>query len=753
MKWFSYIAFLILWSAISSSARVSPSIRISLKNHDYESFNIADSDVEFFHVSLRNNPKEKRLLNSQSGEWEMGISSSPNHFEERARDFKVYLKLLAGRVENASINLSISFDEWTRDGYLLLPAAAYNGNRFESRRIRYSPKLNDNRDISPDCPVIISDVPRLNIGEGSSKITDRAGALSFPFVGMQCDGTVSAVTFNPCNNFGDLGVSFEERRSGGAVLTFQSPVVREIYKYEIADNMAPSSDRPATFVPGDSVAFEFTIHNTRNGDLNTLYDLFFDARMRESTDTVTPRYAFSECYKVIEDKFNRQNFVPDYGYYSVGMRENFLQDWQIGWTGGMITPYPLLLSDNSETIGHVTANFDWLFPDGISPSGFFWDSGANGTEWYGGDIRREQTANWHLIRKSGDALFYIIRQFRLMRERGIEVKQEWEECTRGVAYSFVELFNRFGQFGQFVDSQTGDIIVGGSTSGAIVPAALVQACDYYNEPVFLKTASEAASRMYEEYISKGLSCGGPGDAMQNPDSESWYAMLESFMSLYEVTDNPVWLKRAEETAKQFATWVMSYNYAFPEESLFGKLGMETTGAVFANTQNKHGSPGICTHSGIALLRLYRATGDERYARLLSQISRCIPSYMSHSGRPVAGMPPGWINERVSTTDWFEGIGEINPGSTWAETAMLLTAAELPSVYADLETGNLFTFDHLTATKTQDGRLAITNPTAYPATVKLVKETKEDKMRGWDCNRILSAESFRLAPGQTVIKEL
>ena len=111
--------------------------------------------------------------------------------------------------------------------------------------------------------------------------------------------------------------------------------------------------------------------------------------------------------------------------------------------------------------------------------------------------------------------------------------------------------------------------------------------------------------MYVDYVSKGITCGGPGDAMQNPDSESAYAMLESFAMLYEKTGDKKWLQYAREMAAQFSTWVMSYDYAYSDNCLFGMLTMKTTGAVFANTQNKHGSPGICTHSGLALLRFHR----------------------------------------------------------------------------------------------------------------------------------------------------
>lgn len=74
-------------------------------------------------------------------------------------------------------------------------------------------------------------------------------------------------------------------------------------------------------------------------------------------------------------------------------------------------------------------------------------------------------------------------------------------------------------------------------------------------------------------------------------------------------------------------------------------------------------PGICTHSGAAFLRLYRATENPFYLDLLRDITRAIPQYLSTKENPIPGLQEGWISERVSTTDWLEGIGEIMTGST------------------------------------------------------------------------------------------
>jgi len=199
---------------------------------------------------------------------------------------------------------------------------------------------------------------------------------------------------------------------------------------------------------------------------------------------------------------------------------------------------------------------------------------------------------------------------------------------------------------------------------------------------------------------------------------------------------------------------MSYDYVFPVNSLFGRMNMKATGAVFANTQNKHGSPGICTHSGLALLRLYRHTGNDFYLRLLKEIAHSIPQYMATNERHIDGLQPGWINERVSTTDWFEGIGEVFPGSTWAETALLLTIVELPGVYVDLEKKSAVAFDHVevqyVSGKTNSARIKLKNPTQKTVAVTIVAENNQAKSIPWKENSLFGKQKTVLQPGEAKI---
>ncbi len=679
---------------------------------------------------------------------------------DQMSDFNLHFELIRGRISCAALIAGVLIRNWSGEHYLLLPGAAYNGNRFESRKIGYSPKLLEEKDIGKDRPIIISDVPRLNVHPGPSMLQDRSGSLTENLIGIFDPFRLKSlfIRFPLKTSQGDTGIFITENNYRDELRIFlKVPVVRELTRYYITDNTYPSEDKPVELNKGYHEDIRLSIQEldaASPGDLFTHH--ISHVIKREHRNDLPGIFPLSNCFEVLERKFNSMNWVEEHGYYSVGMRENFLQDWQIGWTGGMISTYPLLAKGSEETQKRVLRNFDWLFNGGLCPSGFFWDSGEKGTRWYGGDIRRTRTRNWHLIRKSGDALYYIIKQFQVMENKGIEPAEKWIRDTKRVGDAFVQLWNENGQFGQFIDSNSGRIIVGGSTSGAIVPAALVLACNYYNKEKYLDVAIEAAGHYYGNYVSRGITCGGPGDALQCSDSESAYAMLESFVCLYEVTGDRLWLDRSEEMARQFATWIMNYDYSFPAGTLMHELKIKTRGAVMANVQNKHASPGICTHSGQALLRLSRYTGNLDYARLLQLIVRNIPQYLSHPGRPIPGMKEGWISERINTTDWFEGIGEIMYGSTWAETALMLSYIEIPGIYLTGDFSDCIVFDQLDMERSGENpekTIRINNTTQYDAITSIMADKEPAGGEPMQTGFLSRLPSRKIAAGESILLNL
>lgn len=84
-------------------------------------------------------------------------------------------------------------------------------------------------------------------------------------------------------------------------------------------------------------------------------------------------------------------------------------------------------------------------------------------------------------------------------------------------------------------------------------------------------------------------------------------------------------------------------------------------------------------------------------------------------------------ERVNFSDWEgpDNVGGNLFGSCWPEVSLMLTATELPGIYAQPDTGLLAVFDHLEVSwvRQDEGAASLQchNPTAFDAEVKLFTE--------------------------------
>jgi hypothetical protein len=363
----------------------------------------------------------------------------------------------------------------------------------------------------------------------------------------------------------------------------------------------------------------------------------------------------------------------------------------------------------------------------------------------------------------GDVLYFLARTFDLLEQRGMadRIQPEWKEALRRNTEAIVGVWKRHGEFGQYVNVDTGAVEVAGSTAAALIPAALILAARWMEEPEWISTAVEIGGFFRSGDLARGVTTGGPGDCVQAPDSESVAALIESFILLYEETGDNTWLQAARDATVQTASWALSYDYAFPKESALGQIGAQSRGAFLANAQNKTGVPGICTLSGQGILRLFRATGDVRFLHLLQEIAHSIPQYMGRKdktiptrlgwGRPgVETLPEGWICERVNVTQWGDRIGEISAYSCWCEVAMMLTWCDLPGVVAQPDTRVLCALDHVEADWTENGKLRIHNPTAFPARVKLLIETSEQARHVKAIHFAADLPVVELAAGESIV---
>jgi hypothetical protein len=302
----------------------------------------------------------------------------------------------------------------------------------------------------------------------------------------------------------------------------------------------------------------------------------------------------------------------------------------------------------------------------------------------------------------------------------------------------------------FVAQDTGKIRSGDTTSGAIIPAAFSEASLALGEPEWVARAGRAADALVALFERQGFTNGGPGEAAQAPDSESAFALLESLVLLGEATGDPVRWSQAERAAAHAATWVMPYDYIFPAASTLGRAGIRTSGSVWANAQNKHSAPGICTLSGQSLLRLYRQTGQPIYLDLLKSIARGVTQYLSRPDRVLFDLPPGGSCERVNTCDWEAPrtpIGEGFAVDCWSSISALLTACEIPGVYVDTPRRRAVAFDHVRLdVDWHRSELHVHNPTTFAAEVSILVERTLPAPADWSPLTVVSAPRVQLAPG-------
>ena len=132
-----------------------------------------------------------------------------------------------------------------------------------------------------------------------------------------------------------------------------------------------------------------------------------------------------------------------------------------------------------------------------------------------------------IVRKNADATYYIFKQFDLMQKMKIPVKAVWKEDNLKAVEAQVKTWEKYGQLGQFVNEQTGELIIGNTSSAGIFPASLCAAYKQTGDKKYLKTAEEIGDYYYDNFISKGLSCCGPGDAMQSVELPGVYVNLDT----------------------------------------------------------------------------------------------------------------------------------------------------------------------------------------------------------------------------------
>ena len=313
----------------------------------------------------------------------------------------------------------------------------------------------------------------------------------------------------------------------------------------------------------------------------------------------------------------------------------------------MATTLPLIAAGSQQSRERALATIAFALDDGQAPSGFFHGI-SDGKTWYDDGFTPGRAATgraaspalfykharrWHLVRRTAETLTLLVKQLALL-ERHPELRAGAKPASAGRRRRAArrtrscKLWERHKQLGQFVDIESGELVVGGSTSAGLAPAGLALAAAQLKEPRYLEVAKAIGEHYYERYVRVGLTCGGPGDVLQAPDSQSAAALLDSFVTLYEATrDRGLDRSRPRRgaPARELGDRVRR---ARGRTGVRRLRGSRATGAVFWSAASAPRlARATCLSSGDALLRLYRATGDVALLELLRDTVHNLAQYL------------------------------------------------------------------------------------------------------------------------------
>ena len=417
---------------------------------------------------------DKEGVHTNATLWTSKVSVAPVAGDKDAVDLTLTFKLDEGSTLHAGVATAFDFANWNADNYVLIPAAVYNGNRNRIETRAYATGLNRADLYNKNLPLTTGELPQLSPDAGKpSKIELNTSNAATPAICFYDRATRRAFILlaEQETRMGDNGLMIEESPDrSGATLVVSAPGVRERKPEFIGFSNSP--DRGVDWKAGDEATLRLRVYSFETPNIAGMLEKFMSVR-KSITGPNHPRnlIPMSEVERLITRRIDSR--FHDGKKFKFYCPENAA--WiSFGWVGGMMDTFPMLALGDDKHLERVASTFDFAIARAQGRAGYFYgalnsDGKVFGREGY------DEHPEIVLTRKNGDVLFWMIKQFMLLKAQGraSAIKPAWEQSMKRLATAFVATWRKDGQWGNDLNADTGEVAIYNTTGGIMAVGGLL----------------------------------------------------------------------------------------------------------------------------------------------------------------------------------------------------------------------------------------------------------------------------------------
>jgi len=364
---------------------------------------------------------------------------------------------------------------------------------------------------------------------------------------------------------------------------------------------------------------------------------------------------------------------------------------EIGWTGGAVLAYPLVLGrfipgvagqdtfaralPGEGLIDRIVGAYNeksGLFNNLTVPARPGSESLLNGW-WTGYGLVRD----CHCAYTVGSAAHYVLKTISFLQKTGRDYPENWLATCRKVVDTAIDLQREDGAFGYTYDAEERRVLDWDGFAGCWFAPAAAYLYHLTGDKKYIDSAKKAL-RYYHNFVEK-LNCyGAPMDTWKSVDQEGNLAFIRGCRLVHEYTGEEEFLRYLVEGTGYEYLW----RYAYPTRPVYRPLndGWNACGGSVTSVSNPHIHPmGVIIDSDLRYLA--KVTGDH-YHRMRADDStawlmQTLELYPDKTGYGRYGV----LSERWCPSDGLttERYSDGTPCSTWFSYNLWAAANALEAV--------------------------------------------------------------------------